>query len=105
MNYELRDWLLGGNRKRRILECLTDAPEEGWSAEALAAHLEIGQATVYETFRALKGANLLDRVRPRRYRLASETDLADKLRALVVVLRHEGAGAIDRPARARRRES
>lgn len=101
MNYELRDWLLGGNRKRRILECLTEAPAEGWSAEALAKHLEIGTATVYETFRALKGASLLDSVSSRRYRLASETNLADRLRALVIVLKQEGSEKIDRPPRKR----
>jgi len=103
VNYELRDWLLGGNRKRRILECLTDAPAEGWSAEALAEHLQIGQATVYETFRALKGANLLDPVKPSRYQLASETGLADTLRALVIVLKQEGAEKLDAPRRIRKR--
>jgi len=99
---ELRDWLLGGNRKRQILECLTDAPDDGWSAEALAGHLEIGSATVYETFRALRAASLLETVRPRRYRLASGTDLADALRALVVVLRVAGTSAVERPPRTRR---
>lgn len=98
---ELRDWLLGGNRKRQILECLLDAPEHGWSAEALADHLEIGSATVYETLRALRGAALLDTPRPRRHRLAAGTDLADALRALVVVLKAEGTAAVERPPRVR----
>jgi DNA-binding transcriptional ArsR family regulator len=98
---ELRDWLLGGNRKRQILECLLDAPEHGWSAEALAEHLEIGPATVYETLRALRGAALLETPRPRRHRLAAGTDLADPLRALIVVLKSEGTAAVDRPPRVR----
>jgi Fe2+ or Zn2+ uptake regulation protein len=98
---ELRDWLLGGNRKRRILECLVEAPEEGWSAEALAGHLEIGPATVYETLRALRGAGLLETVKPRRHRLVAATDLSDALRALVVVLKTEGATALERPPRVR----
>ncbi len=98
---ELRDWLLGGNRKRRILECLVDAPQEGWSAEALTDHLGIGSATVYETLRALRAAGLLETVNPRRHRLTEATDLADALRALVVVLKTEGAIVLDRPPRAR----
>jgi Fe2+ or Zn2+ uptake regulation protein len=98
---ELRDWLLGGNRKRQILECLVDAPEGGWSAEALAKHLEIGPATVYETFRALRGAELLDALAPR-HQLVAGNDLADALRALVVVLKKEGRGGVARPPRNRR---
>jgi len=99
---EVRDWLLGGNRKRRILECLVDAPDEGWGAEALARHLEIGPATVYETLRALRGAGLLETVKPRRHRLAAATGLADALRALIVVLKAEGATSLERPPRVRR---
>ena len=96
---ELRDWLLGGNRKRRILECLVEAPDEGWSAEALAHHLGVGTATVYETLRILRGAGLLETVKPGRHRLAAATGLADALRALVVVLKTEGASLIERPPR------
>lgn len=99
---QLRDWLLGGNRKRQILECLVDAPDGGWSAEDLAKRLEIGSATVYETFRALRGAELLDAPAPRRHQLAAGNDLADALRALVVVLKEAGRGGIDRPPRNRR---
>jgi DNA-binding transcriptional ArsR family regulator len=99
---ELRDWLLGGNRKRQILECLVDAPKDGWSAEALAKHLEIGPATVYETLRALRGAKLLDMPRPRRHRLGTGTQLADTLRALIVVLKSEGSTEVQRPSRVRK---
>jgi Fe2+ or Zn2+ uptake regulation protein len=98
---ELRDWLLGGNRKRRILECLAEADEGGWSAEALARTLECGPATVYETFRALRGAALLEPVRARRYRLASGSDLADALRAVIAVLKVEGTDEVERPPRTR----
>jgi len=98
---ELRDWLLGGNRKRQILDCLVDAPTDGWSAEALADHLGIGSATVYETLRALRGAALLESPKPRRHRLAAGTDLADALRALIVILRSQGTGTVRRPPRRR----
>jgi DNA-binding transcriptional ArsR family regulator len=98
---ELRDWLLGGNRKRQILECLLDAPSYGWSAEALAKHLEIAPPTVYETLRILRGAALLDTPRPRRHRLTAGSDLADALRTLIVVLKTEGTVAVDRPPRVR----
>lgn len=100
-NEEVRDWLLGGNRKRQILECLLDPPEHGWSAEALATHLQIGAATVYETLRVLRGAALLETPRPRRHRLAAGSDLADALRAMIVVLKVEGSVAVERPARRR----
>ncbi len=99
---QLRDWLLGGNRKRQILECLFEAPADGWSAEALARHLQIGPATVYETLRTLRGANLLETPGHRRHRLAAGTDLADALRALITVLRAEGTDPVDRPTRLRR---
>jgi DNA-binding transcriptional ArsR family regulator len=99
---ELRDWLLGGNRKRQILECLANGPEDGWSAEALAEHLQIGPATVYETLRALRGAKLIDKPRPRRHRLTAGTNLADALRALIVVLMEEGTGEVQRPPRVRK---
>jgi predicted transcriptional regulator len=99
---ELRDWLLGGTCKRQIIECLVDAPEGGWSAEALADHLTIGSATVYETLRALRGAHLLESPKPRRHQLAEQGDLAVALSTLVVVLKEEGRGPIDRPPRRRR---
>lgn len=99
---ELRDWLLGGNRKRRILECLVEAPDEGWSAEALALHLEIGPATVYETLRALRGAGLLETPKPRRHKLSATAELANALRALIVILKTEGAVTLERPPRVRR---
>jgi DNA-binding transcriptional ArsR family regulator len=101
-NEELRDWLLGGNRKRRILESLAEAPDGGWSAELLARELDCGPATVYETFRALRGAGLLETIKPRRYRMAAGTDLADALQALIVVLKVEGAQGVARPPRTRR---
>lgn len=49
----------------------------------LADHLEIGSATVYET---LRDAVLLESPKPRRHGLAGGTDLADALRALIVIL-------------------
>src|SRR5688500_45517 len=99
---QLRDWLLGGNRKRQILECLVEPPEGGWGAEDLARHLEIGSATVYETFRALRGAELLDAPAPHRHQLAAGNDLANALRGLVVVLKEDGRGGVARPPRNRR---
>jgi len=38
-------------------------------------------------------------VKPRRYRLAESTDLADALRGLIVVLKVEGTQGVDRPPR------
>lgn len=58
-------------------------------------------ATVYETFRALRGAGLLDAIRAPRYRLAAGTDLADALRTLIVVLKVEGAEPVARRPRTR----
>jgi DNA-binding transcriptional ArsR family regulator len=98
---QLRDWLLGGNRKRMILECLADAPKNGWSAKALIEHLEVGSATVYETLRSLRGAGLLDTPKPRQHRLTSGTDLADALRQLIVTLERDGTGEVERPPRTR----
>jgi DNA-binding IclR family transcriptional regulator len=78
-----------------------EAPDDGWGAEILARELECGPATVYETLRALRSANLLERMKPRRYGLAAGADLGDALRASIAELKVE-APSVLRPPRSRR---
>jgi DNA-binding IclR family transcriptional regulator len=55
------DWLLGGNRKRRVLTALADAEREpGWSVRELIDDLRCGRSTVYEIVRALRTLNVLE---------------------------------------------
>jgi DNA-binding HxlR family transcriptional regulator len=93
------DFLLGGNRKRLIIEALA---AEAWSATELVDELDIGRSTVFEVIRALWSADALE-LDDGRYRLARRTALGRSLRALVAALAEGGEEAVDRPPRPRRR--
>lgn len=89
------DFLLGGNRKRLIIERL--AGSEASSAE-LISELGIGRTTVFEAIRVLRGAEALDEV-DGRYRLTRKTPLGRALRKLVEALATGGDERVDRPPR------
>jgi len=75
------DWLLGGHVRRRVLERLTD--KRGWTAAALAAEIDAGDATVFEVLRVLKPLGAVERVGARgTYRL-SHDGLGSAIRTLV----------------------
>lgn len=96
----LADWLLGGNRKRRVIAALVRAPKGGRGADHLVDEEGIGRATVFEVIRALKAAGALERPRPGRYRVTRGTALGKAIHALVAAL--EPAGEVDRPPSRRR---
>jgi hypothetical protein len=90
------DWLLGGDRKRRILEALAEesavadrAGGAGITAKEFVERLGCGRASVYETLRALRAAGALDQV-DHRYRLSERSLLGKALRSLLEVLRPLG---------------
>jgi hypothetical protein len=101
-NDALADFLLGGNRKRLIIERLAG---EAATAADVIADLEIGRATVFEVIRALRSADALDELTDNRYRLATRKPLGSALRRLVRALEAEGESGVDRPPRPRRRPS
>jgi hypothetical protein len=99
-NDALADFLLGGNRKRLIIERLAG---EAATAAEVVVELEIGRATVFEVIRALRSADALDELADNRYRLATRKPLGSALRRLVRALEAEGESGVDRPPRPRRR--
>lgn len=96
------DFLLGGNRKRLIIERL--AVDDGESAADLIRELAIGRATVFEVIRALRSAGALDELDDARYRLSKKKPLGRALRNVVAALERRGDEAVDRPPRPRSRK-
>jgi hypothetical protein len=91
------DFLLGGNRKRLIIEQLAD--DDGKTAADLVSTLRIGRATVFEVIRALHAADAVDDLGEARYRLAKRKPLGSALRQLVAALATGGNKRVSRPPR------
>jgi hypothetical protein len=91
------DFLLGGHRKRLIIERL--ASDDGWSGAELVNKLRIGRATVFEVIRALNAADALDALPEARYRLSKTKSLGRALRKLVAALAENGTKKVARPPR------
>src|SRR5438105_2080283 len=91
------DFLLGGHRKRLIIECL--ASDDGRTAAELVKRLRVGRATVFEVIRALNAAGALDTLPNARYQLSRKAPLGRALRALVAALASGGRRKVARPPR------
>jgi len=96
-NDALSDWLLGGHRKRLVVEALADAPDAGIRAEVVAADGSVGRATAFETFRALRSAGALEKRGAGAYRLDEEDDLGSALLQVLKAVRRRGNVLVDRP--------
>ncbi len=98
------DWLLGGNRKRRVLAALAEQERErGWSVHELVSDLRCGRSTAYETIRALRALDVVDGVFAGRLRLDVGTDLGEAIARLLQALAPFAEEPVDRPPRARNR--
>lgn len=98
------DWLLGGNRKRRVLAALAAPVQpEGWKPSELARTLGCGRATVFETVRALRSLRVLTEDGAGHVRLDPSTALGHALIELLRVVDAFGSTCVDRPPRARAR--
>jgi IclR-like helix-turn-helix domain-containing protein len=98
------NWLLGGERRRLLLETLTTRPKRGWTVPELVERTGCGQATAYEVIRVLRGLGLLESTDlGHRYRFASDHALVTPLRDLLKELRRYSSWRVDRPARGARR--
>src|SRR4051812_10283574 len=91
------DFLLGGHRKRLIVERL--ASDDGWTAVALTKTLGIGRTTVFEVIRALHAADALDELADARYRLSKTKPLGRAVRNLLTALAAVGRKRVARPPR------
>jgi transcriptional regulator with XRE-family HTH domain len=89
------DWVLGGVRRRQVLQLLRD--EKGWTAKSLAGKIGCAEAWVYEIFRVLRSVNLLTDGETAGYRLARGSPLPDALAALIDALEPFADIAVDRP--------
>jgi hypothetical protein len=89
------DWILGGVRRRQVLQLLRD--ETGWTAKSLAGKVGCAEAWVYEIFRVLRSVNLLTDGETSGYRLASGSPLPDALAALIDALEPFADMPVDRP--------
>ncbi|HWT95392.1 MAG TPA: hypothetical protein VN238_20515 [Solirubrobacteraceae bacterium] len=96
------DWLLGGNRKRRVLQALAAPPDaRGWLVADLADELECGRTTVFEIVRALRPLGVVQRDAQGRVHLDSDSELGGALIGLLRAVRAVESVGVDRPPRAR----
>lgn len=98
---QVPDWLLGGNRKRRVLAALASGPRRGWTPAELSEELGCGPTTVYEILRGLRPLGLLEPMPGGRVRLSRSGRLARSLRALMTALGPLDGHPVDRPHRSR----
>lgn len=96
------DWLLGGNRKRRVLAALAEPDRsEGWRPSDLAAELRCGRTTVFEIVRALRALEVILEDAQGYVRLDPGTDLGDALVKFVQAIEAFADETVDRPPRSR----
>jgi DNA-binding IclR family transcriptional regulator len=97
------DWLLGGNRKRRVLQALAEERADGWTAAQLSEQVGCGRTTAHEILRSLRALGLLE-VRPGGgVLLDSHGQLAQALRELLAALEPLERQVVERPPRRRGR--
>jgi IclR helix-turn-helix domain len=98
---EIPDWLLGGNRKRRVLVALAGAPSAGWKVSELAKQLGCGPTTVYEILRVLRTLGVLEKRAGGGLALSEQGNVALALRGLLTALAPFDGCPVDRPPRRR----
>jgi len=96
------DWLLGGNRKRRVLQALA-VGGRGWTAAQLSEEVGCGRTTAHEILRGLQPLGLLETAPQGGVRLARSSALARALRALLAAVKPLEQKEVDRPPRQRGR--
>lgn len=97
--YRAPDWLLGGHRKRLVLQAL--AKPDGQRADELAEELGIGRATVFEILRALRDLGVLVVSVNGGWRLDTNTQLGGAIATLLSALAPLEHHEVARPPRAR----
>ncbi len=97
------DWLMGGNRKRRVLASLADpGRDQGWTVADLVDELGCGRSTAFEIVRGLRSVDVLV-ARDGRIRLDIETQLGAAIAGMLTALEPFAARSVDRPPRRRGR--
>ncbi len=96
------DWLLGGNRKRRLLAELLENPNR-LGAAGLADHLGCGRTTAFETIRALRALDAIEQNRSHGVRLIADHELTKAVGVMLRALQPFADEPVDRPPRRRQR--
>jgi biotin operon repressor len=96
------DWLLGGNRKRRLLAELLENPNR-LGAEGLADHLGCGRSTAFETIRALRALDAIEQDQAHGVRLVADHELTKAVGVMLKALQPFADEPVDRPPRRRQR--
>jgi DNA-binding GntR family transcriptional regulator len=99
--HRVPDWMLGGHRRRVILQAL--ATGDGCNADALASEADIGRSTVFEMLRALRAIGAIARSPDGAWRLDTDTALGAAINDLLAALAPLDGHVVDRPPRARDR--
>lgn len=95
------DWLMGGNRKRRVLAALAQPPPRGgWTVQELIDEIECGRSTAYEIVRGLRALGALEKSSDGRMRLA-RAPLGKAIKHMIKALEPYAAVPVDRPPRPR----
>ena len=93
------DWLMGGNRKRRVVASLADqARERGWTVAELVEEVGCGRTTAFETVRGLRALGVL-LTKEGRVRLDHDTQLGAAIAGMLKALEPFGTQPVDRPPR------
>jgi DNA-binding IclR family transcriptional regulator len=95
------DWLLGGNRKRRVLQALAEERPDGWTAAELSERLGCGRTTAHEILRSLRPLGVLEARPGGGVRLDNHSQLARALRGLLAALQPLESQVVERPPRRR----
>lgn len=96
------DWLLGGNRKRLVLEALAfRRPKTGWTVAELVAQKVCAQATAYEIIRGLKQLGIIESLPGGAVTLRQDMRLVQALVGVLEAVRPLAEVSVDRPPRAR----
>lgn len=96
------EWILGGDRKRRVLRELADADPPEREVAPLIDQLKVGRATVYEVLRSLERIGAVERPERGVYRLNREDGVGKALGDLMEALTPFEGIDVDRPPHRKR---
>jgi hypothetical protein len=97
--YSVPDWLLGGQRKRLVLQAL--AAPDGVRADDLVQRLGVGRGTAFETLRALRDVKAISQMPSGVWVLDTDRPLGDAIDLMLKALKPLDGRAVDAPSRTR----
>ena len=98
-SYRVPDWLLGGQRKRLVLQAL--AEPEGVRADDLVLTVGVGRGTAFETFRALRDVKAITQLPSGKWALDPQHPLGEAITVMLKALKPVERKPVSRPSRKR----